>query len=276
MPDLASLRARFRELHRAGCFVIPNPWDRGSARLLAQLGFPALATSSAGLAFSLGLPDTVTALPRAAVMEHVRAVVEATGLPVNADLQSGYADSPEGVVETVELAVQAGVSGLSIEDASGVEHEPLYPLPVAVERIAAARAALDASGSGVLLTARAESFLVRHPQPLQDVLSRLTAYADAGADVLFAPGLREAAQIRAVVEAVAPRPVNVLVGANLGLRVADLAELGVRRVSVGSALARTAWTAFLRAAREIASDGEFTSFEGLASVREMSDLFEKG
>jgi 2-methylisocitrate lyase-like PEP mutase family enzyme len=273
MFDLFPRRARFRELHREGCFVMPNPWDHGSARLLAQQGFPALATSSAGLAFSLGLPDNMEALGRAQVIEHVRSMVLATRLPVNADLQSGYASTPEGVAETVQLAEQVGVSGLSIEDASGEAHEPLYPLSVAVERLVAAKAALQ--GSGVLLTARAESFLVGHPSPLQDVLTRLTAYAEAGADVLYAPGLRDRAQIRAVVEAVAPLPVNVLVGADLGLRVADLAELGVRRVSVGSALARTAWTAFLQAAREIASDGEFTSFGGLLSTKELSDLFER-
>jgi 2-methylisocitrate lyase-like PEP mutase family enzyme len=273
MFDLFRRRASFRALHREGCFVIPNPWDRGSAKLLAQLGFPALATSSAGLAFSLGLPDTLDALSREQVIEHVRSIVLATRLPVNADLQSGYADTPEGVAETARLAEDVGVSGLSVEDATGDAREPLYPLSVAVERLVAAKTALQ--GSGVLLTARAESFLVGHPSPLQDVLTRLTAYAEAGADVLYAPGLRDLAQIRAVVEAVAPLPVNVLVGANLGLRVADLAELGVRRVSVGSALARTAWTAFVRAAGEIATEGEFTAFEGLLSTKELSERFER-
>jgi len=253
--------------------VIPNPWDHGSAVHLAQLGFGALATTSAGLAFSHGLPDTMNALSRDRVLDHIREIVEATDLPVNADFQSGYSDDAEGVARNVQRCVATGVAGLSIEDSSGDAEQPLYELDHAVDRIRAARAAIDELGADVVLTARAECHLVAHPQPLEESIRRLRAYADAGADVLFAPGLRDRSAIRAVIEAVAPKPVNVLVAANVGLRVSDLAELGARRVSVGSALARVAWTAFMRAARSIAEDGDFTAFEGIAGTGELSDMF---
>jgi 2-methylisocitrate lyase-like PEP mutase family enzyme len=263
----------FRALHDRGCFVIPNPWDRGSAIFLHRAGFRALASSSAGLAFSCGLPDTVSALPRDVVLAHVAELVAATPLPVNADFQNGYADDPEGVARNVELCVATGVAGLSIEDATGRADHPLYDPTLAVERVRAAREAIDRTRAEVMLTARSECHLVGHPDALAESIRRLRAFADAGADVLYAPGLRDRDAIRAVVEAVAPKPVNVLVSAPIGLRVADLEALGVRRVSVGSALARVAWTAFMRAARQIADHGEFGAFEGLAGVRELSELF---
>ncbi len=273
MSDPSSIRAAFRALHERGCFVIPNPWDRGSALLLERLGFRALASTSAGFAFSLGRPDAVTALSRDEVLAHVRDLMLATGLPVNADFQDGYAGDPEGVARNVHLCVATGVAGLSIEDATGDPRRPLYDLSQAVERLRAAREAIDRSGMDVLLTGRAECHLVGHPDPLPESIRRLRAYADAGADVLYAPGPRDREAIRALVEAVAPKPVNVLVGSNTGLRVADLAELGVRRVSVGSALSRVAWTAFRNAASAIAERGEFDGFDGLLSTGELSEVF---
>lgn len=264
----------FRALHASGCFVIPNPWDVGSAVLLHHLGFRALASSSAGLAFSKGLPDSVTALPLDTVLQHLRELVLATPLPVNADFQAGYAEDPEGVGESVTRCVETGVAGLSIEDASGDAHAPLYDRDVALARLRAARAAIDASGRDVVLTARCEAYLVGDPEPRRTVLARLVAYADAGADCLFAPGVRDVETISAIVAAVAPRPVNVLVGApSPDLTVPRLADLGVRRISVGSALARAAWGAFLRAAREIQATGTFEGFGGAASFAEMNAVF---
>jgi 2-methylisocitrate lyase-like PEP mutase family enzyme len=263
----------FRKLHESGCFVIPNPWDIGTARYLRHLGFKALATTSAGLAFSRGLPDT--AVPRDTVLAHVAEIVAAVDLPVNADFESGYAHDPEGVAENVRLCVETGVAGLSIEDATGDRTAPLYDLPLAVERIRAARSAIDASGSGVLLTARAECFLVGHVEPLKESIRRLEAYAEAGADVLYAPGPRSREDIRAIVTAVAPKPVNVLMSANTGLRVSDLAELGVRRISVGSSLARAAWGAFIRAARAIAEEGGFAGLDGAAPFAELNGFFRR-
>jgi 2-methylisocitrate lyase-like PEP mutase family enzyme len=274
MPQFAARRAAFRALHDQGCFVMPNPWDVGTARALAQLGFPALATTSAGFAFSRGAPDAPDGLHVADVLDHVADVVGATELPVNADFQAGYADDAEGVAVNVARCVQTGVAGLSIEDMVAGRTEPLYPVEEAVARIRAARTAIDASGADVLLTGRAECFLVGHPHALREAVRRLQAYAEAGADVLYAPGLRTADEIRAVVEAVAPKPVNVLMAADTGLKVADLAELGVRRVSVGSALARTAWGAFLRAARTIARDGSFAGLGDAAPMAELNAIFE--
>jgi 2-methylisocitrate lyase-like PEP mutase family enzyme len=248
-------RAAFRRLHERGCFVLPNPWDAGSARYLQHLGFKALATTSAGMAFSLGLPDG--GVPRAAVLQHIRALVEAADVPVNADFESGYAADAAGVAESVRLCIETGVAGLSIEDSTGDRERPLYDLPVAVERLKAARAAIGATG--VVLTGRAECFLVGHADPLRESIRRLEAYAAAGADCLYAPGLRTREDIAAVVKAVAPKPVNVLASAP-GLTVRELEDLGVRRISVGGALARVAWGAFLRAAEEIASKGTFQSF----------------
>ncbi len=276
MPhDLAAVPhtvAAFQRLHESGCFVLPNPWDVGTAIFLAELGFPALATTSAGVAFARGLPDTVTAIPCEAMLAHVREIVAATPLPVNADFQTGYADEPEGVAANVALCVRTGVAGLSIEDASGDGTAPLYELGLAVERIRAARAAIDASGIPVVLTARCEAWLVGHPAPERTALERLVAFAEAGADCLYAPGVRDPATIRALVTAVAPKPVNVLVSAP-GLSVALLADLGVRRVSLGSALARVAWGAFLRAVRSIAATGSFDALAGAASFSELNELF---
>jgi 2-methylisocitrate lyase-like PEP mutase family enzyme len=276
--DVSARRAAFRQMHQAGCFVIPNPWDRGSAVLLEQLGFSALASSSAGYAFSRARPDRATALSCDEVLTHLGDLVDATSLPVNADFQAGYAADPEGVAANVRRCVATGVAGLSIEDATGDRSAPLYELGHAVQRLAAARAAIDEQRSGVMLTGRAECFLVGHSQPLEEAIRRLRAYADAGADVLYAPGLRDATSIRAVIEAVAPKPVNVLVGANFGLKVSEVAALGARRISVGSALARVAFTAFLRAARAISpsGDGGFAAFEGIASTTELSQWFERG
>jgi 2-methylisocitrate lyase-like PEP mutase family enzyme len=261
----------FRALHQSGCFVLPNPWDVGSARFLAQAGFKALASTSAGLAFSRGLPDTVTALPRDAVLAHLRELVAATPLPLNADFQSGYAADPEGVAASVTLCVQTGVAGLSIEDASGDPAAPLLQRAVAVDRVRAARAAIDASGTGVLLTARCEAWLVGDPDPARTALERLVAFAEAGADCLYAPGVRDPATISAIVKAVAPKSVNVL--ASAGITVAALASLGVRRISLGSALCRVAWGAFMRATREIALAGSFEALGGAASFAELDQLF---
>jgi 2-methylisocitrate lyase-like PEP mutase family enzyme len=271
--DFAALRDQFRKLHESGCFVIPNPWDPGSARYLRHLGFPALATTSAGLAFSLGLPDSDRALSREVVLKHIADIASAVELPVNADFESGYAHQPEGVAEGVRLCVETGVAGLSIEDASGDRAKPLYDLPLAIERIQAARGAIDSSGSGVLLTGRAECYLVGHPDPLKESIRRLEAYAQAGADVLYAPGVRQPDEIRALVAAVSPKPVNLLMSANTGLRVADVAAMGVRRISVGSSLARAAWTGFIRAAKTIAEEGSFAGFDGLAPFAELNGFF---
>ena len=276
MPDFSTQRAAFRKLHQSGCFVMPNPWDAGSARYLRTLGFKALATTSAGFGFSRGLPDDPNALAREAVLAHVADIVAAASdLPVNADFQSGYADTPEGVAESVRLCVQTGVAGLSIEDATGDPGRPLYELPEALDRLRAARAAIDGSGADVLLTARAECFLVGHRDPLPESIRRLQAYAEAGADVLFAPGPVDRDDIQAIVAAVRPKPVNVLMSSHTGLRVPDLAELGVRRISVGSALARAAWTGFIRAARQIAEQGSFAGFEGATTFAELNSLFER-
>src|ERR671930_2010971 len=272
-PDPAVRRAAFRRLHEADCFLLPNPWDVGSARLLQHRGFPALATTSAGMAFSMGLPDG--AVPRAAVLAHVRAIVDATALPVNADFESGFASDPAGVAESVRLCVDTGVAGLSIEDSTGVRAAPLYDLSVAVERLGAARRAIDASGMDVVLTARAECYLVGHPDPLRESLRRLEAYAAAGADCLYAPGLRTPEDVAAVVKAVAPKPVNVLASVP-AFSVRQLADLGVRRVSVGGALARVAYGALLRAAREMAVDGTFEVLGEAVPHAEMNAFFRDG
>lgn len=269
--DFTARRTAFRALHQDGCFVIPNPWDRGTARYLRHLGFQALATTSAGYAFSQGLPDT--AVPRDHMLSHVGELVAATDLPLNADFESGYAHEPEALAANVQRCVETGVAGLSIEDATGDRARPLYELPLATERIRAARAAIDQSGTGALLTARAECYLVGHSDPLTESLRRLQAYAEAGADVLYAPGLNRPDDIRTLIAAVRPKPINILMSANTGSSVTDLAELGVRRISVGSALARAAWTGFMRAAHAIAKDGTFTGFEGMVPFGEINELF---
>ena len=247
-------RAAFRRLHQAGCFVLPNPWDPGSARYLQRLGFRALATTSAGHAFSRGRPDG--GVRRAEVLRHLRGMVEATEVPVNADFESGFAPDAAGVAESVRRCLDTGVAGLSIEDSTGDPAAPLHPLEVALERLAAARAAIDASGTGAVLTARAECHLVGHPDPQRESLRRLEAYAAAGADCLYAPGLRTPEAVGAVVKAVAPRPVNVLASGPF-FTARQLEDLGVRRISVGGALARAAWGGFMRAAEEIAVHGTF-------------------
>lgn len=266
---VAEHRATFARLHESGCFVIPNPWDVGSARYLRHLGFKALATTSSGFAFSRGLPDNGV-VTRDLMLGHVAEIAALSDLPVNADFQAGYADEPKGVEESVRLCVATGVSGLSIEDSTGERSRPLYDLPLAVERIHAARRAVE--GTGVLLTARAECYLVGHPKPLEESIRRLRAYAEAGAHVLYAPGPRERADLREIVAAVAPKPVNVLM-THSGLLVADLAEIGARRLSVGSALARAAWTGFLRAARTLASEGSFAGCEGSVPSAELDGFF---
>ncbi len=273
MFDPAPRRAAFRALHARGCFVLPNPWDVGTARVLARLGFPALASTSAGYAFSRGLPDLEAATSRDDVLAHLAELAAATALPLNADFASGFARDEAGVAESVALCVATGVSGLSIEDATGDPARPLFDLPEAVARVRAARAAIDTEGADVVLTARAECYLVGHPDPLAESLRRLTAYAEAGADVLYAPGPRTRADIEAIVAAAAPKPVNVLMAAHAGLTVADLAAMGVRRVSLGSALARAAWTGFLRAVRPLAADGSFAGLEDLVSHAELDSGF---
>jgi 2-methylisocitrate lyase-like PEP mutase family enzyme len=254
MMPIADRRDAFRRLHESGCFVIPNPWDLGSARLLAGLGFRALATTSSGFAWSLGRPDNRVTLDEA--LAHLRAIAGGVELPVNADFEGGFAVEPAEVGANVVLATGTGIAGISIEDSTGDLVRPLFDFGLAVERVRAARAAIDASGTGVLLTGRSEGFIVRRPD-LGETIRRLTAYAEAGADCLYAPGLRTRDDIAMVVAAVAPKPVNVLVGSDF-ITVAELADLGVRRISVGGALARAAWGGFLEAAREIAERGTFT------------------
>jgi 2-methylisocitrate lyase-like PEP mutase family enzyme len=270
MPIFAEKRATFRKLHAAGCFVIPNPWDIGTTRYLQHLGFKALATTSAGFAFSRGLPDA--AVSRDDMLAHIAEIVGATDLPVNADFEGGYADAPEGVAESVRLCVETGVAGLSIEDSTGDKDKPLYDLDLAVARMKAARAAIDKAGGDVLLTGRAECFLVGRPD-LDETVRRLKAYSAAGADCLYAPGIRTPEQIAAVVKAAAPKPVNVLMSGALGLTVADLEALGARRISVGGTLARVAWGAFIRAAKAIASDGRFDAFKDAAPHAEINGFF---
>jgi 2-methylisocitrate lyase-like PEP mutase family enzyme len=264
----------FHELHASGCFVIPNPWDRGSAMLLARMGFPALATTSAGFAWSMGRPDTGVALEE--VVKHLRAITGSVNVPVNADLEGGFAIAPASVANNVTVACTTGISGLSIEDAAPAAaraRSPLLDMELSVERIRAARDAIDASGTGILLTARSEGFIVGQPD-LGETIRRLVAYAEAGAQCLYAPGLRDAKDIAAVVSAVAPSPVNVLVGSNF-TTVAKLAELGVRRVSLGGALARAAWAGFLSAAQEIKEHGTFEGLSGAVPFDEINALFER-
>ena len=270
--EFSSRRAAFRRLHESGCFVIPNPWDIGSARYLRGLGFKALATTSSGFAFSRGLPDGEGGVSRDQMLAHIAELVASTDLPVNADFQSGYAVKPEDVAKNAALCAATGVAGLSIEDRTGDSRQPLFELALAAERIQAASAALR--DSGVLLTARAECFLVGHPEPLQESIRRLQAYAGAGADVLYAPGVKTRDEIRATVSAVASKPVNVLMNSS-SMTLPELAELGVRRVSVGSALARAAWTGFLRAAKALAEQGSFAGFDGIVSGGELNSFFAK-
>ena len=270
LSQIAAKRRAFRQLHESGCLVIPNPWDIGSARYLQDLGFKALATTSSGFAWSLGRTDG--ALSRATVLAHLREMVAATEVPLNADFESGFAAEPQDVAESVRLAVETGVAGLSIEDATGDAANPLHGIDIAVARLRAARAAIDNAGGDTLLVGRAENFVVGRPD-LADTIARLKAYATAGADCLYAPGIRSREQIAAVVAAVAPKPVNLLVGAASDLTLHDIAALGVRRVSVGGALARSAWGGFMRAARSLSEHGRFEGFANAASGNELDALF---
>lgn len=266
--------ADFRQLHDEGCFVLPNPWDIGTAIYLQHLGFKALATTSAGFAFGRGKADG--AVPRDEMLVHIGEVVAATPLPVNADFLNGFAKDPESVGANVTRCIATGVAGLSIEDSTGENDRPLYEESLAIERIRAARSAIDISKSEVLLTGRCEAYLVDYPDPLQTVLSRLAAYAEAGADCLYAPGISEPEEITEVVRAVSPKPVNVLVsGFNAHLSLAQLASLGVRRISVGAGLALAAWGAFTRSACEIAAEGSFKTLAGASRAAELNDLFSK-
>jgi 2-methylisocitrate lyase-like PEP mutase family enzyme len=264
--------ASFRALHESGCFVLPNPWDAGTAVYLQHLGFKALATTSGGFAFTQARADKQ--VPRDDALAHIRQLVASVTLPVSADFENGFARDPGDVAANVALCVATGVAGLSIEDATGDPGTPLYDADLAVERIKAARAAIDATGTNVVLTGRCEAWLVGHPEPRRTALNRLVAYADAGADCLYAPGVRDLVEIDAIVKAVGPKPVNVLISApGPGLSVRRLSELGVRRVSVGSALARAAWGAFIRAARGLAEAGSFDGLAGAAPFAELNGFF---
>lgn len=269
-PSIAEKRAAFRQLHRDGCFVMPNPWDSGSALVLQSLGFKALASTSAGMAWSMGRPDN--GVDRDTVLAHLSRLAQAVDLPINADFENGFADAPAGVAANVALAVDTGIAGLSIEDSTGDSPAPLYDFDLAVARIAAARAAIDRTGSGVLLTARSEGFFVGRPD-LDETVRRLQAFSEAGADCLYAPGIKNPDQIAAVVQAVAPKPVNALPA---GLPVATLAGLGVRRISVGGALARAAMGAFFGAAKEIAEHGSFAELGKPAPGMDLNALFATG
>ncbi|MGJ7531149.1 isocitrate lyase/PEP mutase family protein [Variovorax sp. GB1P17] len=268
--SIAQKRADFRALHAQGCFVIPNPWDTGSARYLEGLGFKALATTSSGFAWSRGHADG--ALSRDQVLDHLRELVAATDLPVNADFENGFAADAQGVAESVRLAAETGVAGLSIEDSTGNAADPLFSIDVAVERMRAARKAIDASGADVLLVGRAENFFAGRPD-LDDAIARLKAYSNAGADCLYAPGIKTREQIAAVVAAAGGKPVNLLVGATSELTMKDIAELGVRRVSVGGGLARAAWGGFMRAARTLSEEGRFDGFADAAPGAELNAFF---
>ena len=269
-PSVADKRRRFHELHQSGCFVIPNPWDAGSAVYLQSLGFQALATTSAGFAWSQARADN--AITRDMAIAHLHAMVQATDLPLNADFENGFGVDAEAVAQSVALAVEAGVAGLSIEDSTADAARPLFSLDEAVLRLRAARAAIDRHGGDTLLVGRAECFLVGRPD-LDETIQRLKAYAQAGADCLYAPGLSKPEQIAAVVAALAPKPLNLLVGSAGAMTLADIAALGVRRVSVGGALARAAWGGFMRAASRLANDGRFDGFADAAPGAGLNALF---
>jgi len=269
-PSIADKRRAFQQLHAAGCFVIPNPWDIGSARFLQGLGFKALATTSSGFAWSQGRPDG--GITRDSALAHLEEIVAATDLPVNADFENGFALDAADVAESVRLAIATGVAGLSIEDSTGDAAKPLYEVGAAVERIRSARRAIDKAGGDTLLVGRAECFLHGRPD-LEETIGRLKAYAQAGADCLYAPGIRMREQIVAVVAGVAPQPLNLLVGSASNLTLQEIAALGVRRVSVGGALARSAWGGFMQAAKLIAEQGKFDGFASAASGNELNSFF---
>lgn len=263
-------RREFRALHQSGCFVIPNPWNVGSARYLQGLGFKALATTSSGYAHSIGFSDgDVT---RDMVLAHCREIAHIADIPVNADFENGYADDPDQVAENVRLCVATGVAGLSIEDFTGNDADPLYDFDLAVKRVRAARDAIDKAGGDVVFTARTEGFIKNRPD-LDETIRRLKAFADAGADCLYSPGIKTREQIAATIKAVAPKPINFLNSGAFGYTVNDLAALGVRRISVGGTLARVAMHAFIQAARQIAQDGKFDSFAGVMPNAELNKFF---
>jgi len=270
MPTIAEKRKAFHALHAKGCFVIPNPWDIGSARWLQGLGFKALASTSAGFAWSQGFSDN--RVTREMVLTHLRALVDAIDVPINADFEGGFAADPAGVAESVALAAETGVAGLSIEDSTGDRENPLYEIGEATERVRVARMAIDKAGGDTLLVGRAECFLVGRPD-LDETIARLKAYASAGADCLYSPGISKPEQISAVVKAVAPKPFNLLIGAPMGLTVKDAEKLGVRRISVGGALARSAWGGFIRMAKQIAEEGRFDGFADAAAGGELNKFF---
>ncbi|MCG5078403.1 isocitrate lyase/PEP mutase family protein [Paraburkholderia tagetis] len=267
--SVAEKRAAFRALHASGCFLLPNPWDPGSARYLESVGFKALATTSSGFAWSRAHADN--SLPRDAILAHLREMVAATDLPINADFENGFGADAAGVAQSVGLAVETGVAGLSVEDSTGDPDNPLFPLEVAVERVKAARRAIDERGGDTLLVARAENFFTGEPD-FDDALARIKAYSAAGADCLYMPGIHAREQIVAVVKAVAPKPVNVLIGSASAFTLQDLAAMGVRRVSVGGALARSAWGGFMRAAQTLVQ-GRFDGFVDAAPGNQLNELF---
>jgi 2-methylisocitrate lyase-like PEP mutase family enzyme len=269
-PSIDDKRRTFAAMHTSGCFVIPNPWDVGSARYLESLGFQALATTSSGFAWSRAFADN--AISRDMALEHLHDLVESVDIPVNADFESGFASTAAGVEESVRLAIKTGVAGLSIEDSTRDATQPLFSLDDAVERMRAARRAIDRSGGDTLLVGRAECFLVGRPD-MAETIARLQAYANAGADCLYAPGISTPEQIREIVSAIAPKPVNLLVGSASVLTVADIAALGVRRISVGGAMARSAWGCFMRTAQLLATEGKFDGFAQAASGKELNGLF---
>src|SRR6267142_11260 len=268
MKSIEEKRADFRNLHETGCFAIPNPWDIGTAKYLEQLGFKAIATTSAGFAFSRGLADG--SVKRDDMLAHIRELVEATDIPVNADFENGYADDPNWCAENARLCAETGVAGLSIEDAADRKESPIYDVDLAVERILAVREALH--GTNVLLVGRAAGFLVGR-EKVDQVIKRLVAYSEAGADCLYAPGFKERDHIKAIVECVAPKPSNILIGGAIGLTMRDAAELGARRVSVGGAFARAAWGGFIRSAKELMEKGTFGELSNAASYDELQNLF---
>ena len=270
MPTIPERRATFRKLHAGGCFVIPNPWNIGTARYFQHLGFKALATTSSGFAHAQGYPDG--GVPRDMMLVHLREIVQAVDVPVNADFEGGYADAPEAVAESVRLCIETGVAGLSIEDSTSDVANPLYDFDLALARVRAARAAIDRADGDVVFTARTEGFVRGRPD-LAETIRRLKAFAEAGADCLYPPGIKTREEIEAVVKAVAPKPVNLLMSGATGFTVADIAAMGVRRISIGGTLARVAWTAVLRSAREIAEQGRFDSFAGSLANAELNAFF---
>jgi len=269
-PGIAEKRKVFAQLHESGCFVIPNPWNIGSARYLEALGFKALASTSSGYAHSLGLPDGAVTLD--AVLAHYRELAAATSVPLNADFENGFADDPDAVAVNVDRCIDTGISGLSIEDSPQHSDFPLYDYELALARVRAARAAIDRSGTGVVLTARTEGFIRGRPD-IEETIRRLKAFADAGADCLYSPGIKTREHIAATVKAVGGKAINFLNSGAFGYTVGDLAALGVRRISVGGTLARVAMHGFIAAATQIAKEGRFDAFAGVVSNAELNRFF---